>query len=238
MPVDEIEVAGTSISIRCLTSRLFNPSEVMQKIQTEGEQFSIEPENPGYHDCDRSTNAIRGLYSMVVPFEVEHLQEGFVTKTLMKKVESCDFLATEDVLFAWGKLAPQKVLEMSLAGMTGYGVSPIDFEFHQLSQFQDRLSQVKNIALSNPKTNEVRRARLAGKIESYTDYNVIDPRNHGIETVSGLLDSPLGPITVTVGKKGLIRLGVRRGFLLTLDCLQWILKMIRDEKPPERLLVS
>jgi len=236
--VNEIEVAGTSISLRCLTFRLSSIHELFVKLNSEAEQFSVEPENPGFHDCDRNDKMIRGHYSMVVPFEVEHLVEGLITKSLFKTIESCEFFATPEMLFVTGKTAPQKVMELALSGHSGYAVSPIEFEFHQLGQIQDRLAQVKNIALTNPKTNDVRLARLAGKIENYTEFNVIDPRNHGIESVSGLLDSPLGPITVTVSRKGGIRLGVRRGFILTVDCLLWIVAMIRDEKPPERMVIA
>ena len=238
MPVDEIEVAGTSLSLRCLSFRWDDPKDLFARMNTEGEQFSIDPENPGFHDCDMNDRIIRGFFSMVTPFEVEHLVDGFVTKTLFKKIESCEFFATPEMLFVSGKSAPQKILERAYAGLSGYGVAPLEFEFLQLSQFQDRLSLVKSIALTNPKTSDVRRARLAGKIESYTEYNVIDPRNHDIESVSGLIDSPLGPLTITASRKGGIRIGVRRGFILTIECLHWIIAMIREEKPPERLLVS
>jgi hypothetical protein len=238
MPVDEIEVAGTSLSLRCLTFRWDTPKDLFARMNTEGEQFAIDPENPGFHDCDANDRVIRGFFSMVTPFEVEHLVDGFVTKTLFKRVESCEFFATPEMLFVTGKTAPQKILERALAGLSGNGVSPMEFEFLQLSQFQDRLSVVKSIVLTNPKTSDVRRARLAGKIESYTEYNVVDPRNHDIESVAGLLDSPLGPLTITASRKGGVRLGVRRGFILTMDCLHWIISMIREEKPPERLLVS
>lgn len=237
MSIDEIEVLGTSYSMRCLSFKADSTPDLFSRINTEGEQFSIIPENPGFHDCESNGEIIRGFYSIVTPFEVEHLVDGFVTKTLFKKVESCEFFATPGMLFVAGKNAPQKILERVFSSLSGHGVTQLEFEFFQLSQFQDRLSMLKSIVLTNPKNQDVRRARLAGRIESYTEYNVIDPKNHGIESVSGLLDSPLGPLTVTVSRKGVVRLGVRKGFILTIDCMHWIINMIREEKPPERLLV-
>lgn len=180
---------------------------------------------------------VSGWFSLVVPFEVEHLVDGITTKTLLKKIESCEFFVQANSLFVTGKLGPQKILEHILASLAGYGVVALDFEYRHLSQFQDRLSTTKSVALTNPKDREVRRARLMGKMESYREYNVIDPKNHGIESVSGLVDTPLGPMTITVGRKGTIRLNVKRGFILSIDCLNWILALIREEKPPQKVFL-
>ena len=232
MPIDEIEIPGSSLTINCFSFKSDSIPDLFERIKTEGELFSVEPENPGFHDFDCNGKMIRGFFSIVVPFEVEHLIGGISTKTLFKRIESCDFIATENMLFVMGKTDPTKALERVLASLTGYGTAKLDFEFRQMSQFQDRLSQVKNVALTNPKDREIRKARLSGRIEDYTEYNVIDPRNHGIDSVAGLVDSPLGPITIAVNRKGSIRLNVRKGFILTVDCLNWILSLIRDEKYP------
>jgi hypothetical protein len=101
-----------------------------------------------------------------------------------------------------------------------------------MNQLQERMTKLKSIVLTNPKDKEVRRARLAGHIESYIGYNIIDPRNHGIDSVSGIMDTPLGPLTATVGKKGSLRLNVRKGFILTTECLEWIVSLIKEEKAP------
>ena len=231
MPINEIEINGVSISFRLLNFKFDDMTHLMVEIKQAGDQFSIESETQGFHDVEMQTGLIRGYFSMVIPFEVEHIIAGITTKGLFKRVETCEFFITDGLIFVSGKSGPQKVFERVITRLSGYGTSPVEFEFHQLSQFQDRLSQMKSIALTNPKDKEIRRARLAGKIEEYTEYNVIDPRNHGIESVSGLVDSPLGPITVTVFRKGVIRLGVRRGFILAMDCLLWIVALIREEKP-------
>jgi hypothetical protein len=122
---------------------------------------------------------------------------------------------------------------MALSGLTGSEVSLIEFDFHQLSQLQERMAKIKTIVVTNPKEKEIRRARLAGHIESYTDYNIIDPRNHGIDSVSGVVTTPLGSMTVTVGRKGTLRLGVTKGLILNVECLEWLLDLIREEKRPD-----
>lgn len=234
MPVNEIEIPGTSLSLRCLSFKAEAFGELFQKIQEEGDQFSIDPEVAGFHDCDHDDQVVRGFFSIIVPFEVEHLSEGIVTKTLLKRIDTCEFFALENLLFASGKTSAQKILEHTFAGLTGYGVTAMEFEFRHMSQFQERLTTMKSIALTNPKDREIRRVRMAGKMETYTEYNVIDPKNHGIESVSGLIDSPLGPLSVTAGRKGSLRLNVKRGFILTIECLLWLLALVREEKPPQK----
>ncbi|HNW35184.1 MAG TPA: hypothetical protein PKM25_09655, partial [Candidatus Ozemobacteraceae bacterium] len=213
-------------------ARIDNIPEFFKKLSSESDVFTLDPETPGFHDCDANNRLIRGFYSGVVPFEVEHLVEGITTKTLFKRIESTEFLLLDNCMFTMGKSGPTKGLSNVLSATSGYGASLMEFEFRQMSQLQDRLSQTKSIVLTNPKDKEVRRARLAGLIESYTEYNVIDPRNHGIESVAGLVDSPLGPLTITVTKKGGLRLTVSKGFILTIDCLLWLTALIRDEEPP------
>lgn len=232
MPMTEIEIPGTSISFRCLTFKTDSVRNLFRHLSKEGDVFNIETETMGFHDVEADEYLIRGFFSVVVPFEVEHLVEGIVTKTLFKRVETCEFFLMAEALFVTGKTGAQKVLERNITALSGYGVAAMEFEFHHLSQFQDRLGVMKSIALTNPKDKEVRRARLAGRIESYTEYNIIDPRNHGIESVSGLVDTPLGPMTITISRKGVLRLNVKRGFILTIECLLWVVALIREEKPP------
>ena len=232
MPIDEIEVPGSSFSCTSYSFKTDAITPLFKRLVAEEEVFNLTEEKAGFHDLDSNGKVIRGWYSQVVPFEVEHLTDGMVTKTLLKRVESCEFFGLNGVLFATGKLGPQKSMAQTVTALSGFGVTPFEFEFTQMSQFQDRLSMLKAIVLTNPKDREVRRARLAGRIENYSTYNVIDPRNHGIDSVSGLIDGPLGPMTLTVSAKGKLRLNVRKGFLLTIDCLLWVLAMVRDEKPP------
>ena len=77
---------------------------------------------------------------------------------------------------------------------------------------------------------------MAGKIESYEEYNILDPKAHGIEQVSGIIDTPLGPVTLTVSRKGILRLGVKRGFILTMDCLKWLVALVREETMPVKII--
>lgn len=233
MAIDEIEIPGSSISFSCWTLKVEDLRELYKQMRSEEEHFSIDPERPGFHDLEADERLIRGFFSVVVPFEVEHLNEGITTKILLKRIETCEFFALDGILFASGKSSAVKNLSRSMTPLAGYGVTNVELDIRQMSQFYDRLSMVKSIALTNPKDREIRRARLAGRIESYTEYNIVDPRNHGIESVSGLVDSPLGPLTVTVGRKGSLRLNVRKGFVMTIDCMLWLMSLIREEKPPE-----
>jgi hypothetical protein len=229
MPINEIEIAGSSLSLKIWSCKILNSENTFKNIMEHGDKFSIDSELPGFHDCDYSKDIIRGFYSGVVPFEVEHLVDEIPTKTLFKKIETCEFIATTNFIFTMRKTGPAKGMSAGISAATGSYVSPIEFEFDQLHNFQNHFGTLKAIVITNPKDKEVRRVRLTGRIEDYTSYNAIEVRNHGIESVKGVLDTPLGPIGIVVNRKGTIRLAVKKGFIMTVHCLLWILKRIRNE---------
>lgn len=233
MPLNEIEVPGSSVSFKVWKFQADSIPRLHQRILKEGDSFHIDSETPGFHDCEANDHLIRGYYSAVIPFEVDEVVEGITTSTNHERIDSCEFLVAGGYAFFMGKSAPQKPLAQALSTLTGYGVAPLELEFTELAQFHDRLKQVKSVVLTNSKDKEIRRAKLTGQIEDYTEYNVIDPRNHGIDSVAGILETPLGPMTVTVNRKGVLRLAVRKGFILTLDCLLWIMSRIMDVNPIE-----
>ncbi|MBF0407906.1 MAG: hypothetical protein HQM10_11160 [Candidatus Riflebacteria bacterium] len=235
MSLDEIHIQGSSISFSCLVSKTDSVKDIFEAMMAEDQQFSIDPERSGFHDCEADDEIIRGFFSVVIPFEVEHLTDGIMAKSLLKRIETCEFIFLKDMTFATGKSSAQKNLSLVLTGLTNFGVTPIEYEFHNMSLFQDRLSMVKSIVLVNPKTREIRRARLAGRIESYTDYGIVEPKNHEIDSVAGLVDSPLGPLNVNLTRKGTIRLSVKKGFVMTIDCIKWILALAKDEKPLDHI---
>ena len=232
MSIDEIKVPGSSFCFVAYPTKIENMALIFSNSGRTEEVFDLAREKPGFHNLEYHKDAMRGHFSYVTSFEVENLSDGMVVKTLNKRIDSCEFILIPNILFAWGKPGPMKILARSLTNLSGYGITPFEFEFTQMSQFQDRLTMLKAISLTNPKDREIRRARLAGRIEDYASYSVIDRQNHGIDSVSGLIDSPLGPMTVSVRAKGKITLKVRRGFYLNLECLNWIIKLIRDYKVP------
>jgi len=232
MLINEIEIAGSSISLKCWSMKVENVEATFDTIMNKADMFSIDTELPGFHDCDCENSIIRGFYSVIIPFEIEHLVDGITTKTLFKRIESCEFIITGKLIVTFGKAGPMKLLGAALSAVTGEHVDLLEFEFQHLNQLQERMTNIKAIVVTNPKEKEIRRARLAGHMESYTEYNIIDPRNHGIENIAGLIDTPLGPMTITVGKKGSIRLNVKKGLIMTVECLEWILDLIVSETAP------
>lgn len=233
MLINEIEISGSSISLKCWATKFENVAATFEQVMQNGDQFDLESEMPGFHDCDSENSIMRGFYSIVVPFEIEHLIDGITTKTLFKRIESCEFIISEKGMFSFGKQGPMKLLGAALAAITGIHIDLVEFEFDHLNMLQERMTRIKTIVVTNPKEKEIRRARLAGHMESYTEYNIVDPRNHEIESVAGIIDTPLGPLTINVAKKGSIRLTVKKGLVMTLECLDWIMALIMDEKRPE-----
>ena len=191
--ITDIEIPGTSISLKYWDACIDDIPAFFKKLEAEADAFKLSPETPGFHDCETSNGVIRGYYSGIVPFEVEQLVEGITTKTLHKRIESVEFILAEKRLFTWGKGGQAKALSNAISALSGYGVPSMQFETEQMRQLESSLSQVKKIDVTNPKCKEVRRAKLAGLIEHYQSCGVVEPGNHGIESVSGLADSPLGP---------------------------------------------
>lgn len=242
MPLNEIEVPGSSLSIKVwkghnLEDALGGLNSILIKLAAIDCaidcKFDIENETPGFHDCKADEEIFRGYYSGIVPFEVEHLVDGVMKSEIFKRIESCEFILTNDLLLTMGKPGPAKGAAMELSNLTGYAINLVEFEFQELDQLQHKMNQLKAVALSNPKENEVRKIRLSGRMEDYANYNVVDPRNHQIDSVSGLVNSPLGSMTVTLGKKGQLRLNVSKGMIVTVDCLKWILDLVKEQEKPE-----
>lgn len=223
MSINEIEIPGTSLSLKVWTAKADAMPALLKQLGEE--QFNVTADEPGFHDLDGNTEIVRGYYSAVIPFEVEHLAEGITTKSLLKRIESAEFIMLPDLLITWGKPGPEKALTAAISAATGTAVVRKEFDRDQMMHLEDSLQQVKKIDLQNPKDAEIRRAKLAGQIEHYESCGVVSDR-HGIESIAGTADSPLGPLTLTVTRKGAIRFTVKRGFILTVDCIRWALSLL------------
>lgn len=225
--INEIEITGSSITMSvAVNCSDFTGGVLHVLLCARGDKFDLEAEVPGFHDTEDEHGILRGYYSFIELFEVEALIEGITAKKLHKRIRSCEFITDGTRLFAFGHNGAKRLLLAAMSAITGNHFGLHEFEYNEMSQTGDRMEKLKSVVLINPKEMEVRQARLSGHIESYTGYNVIDPRNHGIKSISGMLNTPLGPMNVTVGQKGTIRLGVKRGMLITFDCLVWILDFL------------
>ena len=228
MQINEIEVLGTSAGFKVykISRQHDDMNDTFQQLTKSLDEFVFESELLGLYDCECRNGIVRGHFSLVAPFEVEHLKDGMVTKTLLEKIESCEFFITESNMFISGKPGPGKTLAGQLLGVLNI-CELSEFDFFDLSNIQNKMAKIKAVVVTNPKEKEIRRARLAGHMEDYTEYNILDRSNHGLESVSGELNTPLGPITVTVGRKGSIKLAVKRGMIITTDLLDWIVSNIK-----------
>lgn len=231
MSLDEVLVEKSSFSFQCWYLKIteaMNLSDLCMEMKDEKEHFSIDPEQPGFHDCECNDDLIKGYYSVVVPFEVESLVDGITSKSLHKRIETCEFWLVNGVMFAWGKSSAQKNLSRALTPIVGFGVVKSEFDCNMMQDFQERLNQVRSLDIQNPKEKEITKAKISGRnIEDYSE--IADPRNHMISKVSGLLDTANGPLTVSVSNKGLVRLNVRRGFVMSFDLALWLWSLIRSE---------
>jgi hypothetical protein len=126
---------------------------------------------------------------------------------------------------------------MGISALTGSECGYAHFEFEDLDNIQNRMSKLKSIVVKNPKECEVKTCRLAGGIEEYTTYNVVN-KNHAIGQVSGLIDTPHGSMTLTANQKGSVRLNCSKGQMLNFDLLAWIVNLIYGKVEEKNLFNS
>lgn len=232
MLIDEIEVLGASLSFKCLSLKIDDIETTFNTIMEKGDIFDIEAGTPGFHDCDCDRGVIRGFYSNLASFNVEYFKDGITTKEEFKRIESVEFIISPERIYLFGKPGPAKLIEMALSAATGEHVEKVEFDTHCLNLVQDRLTVMKSIVVENPKDKAIRRARLTGHMEDYESYNIVEPHNHEIASISGIIETPLGAMKLSVDKKGKVTLGVKKGLIINLTNLNWIMDLITSDSGP------
>ena len=232
MLIDEIEVQGASLSFKCLTLKIDDIETTFKTIMEKGDIFDVEAGTPGFHDCDCDRGVIRGFYSNLASFNVEFFKDGITTKEEFKRIESVEFIISPERIYLFGKPGPAKLIEMALSAATGEHIERVEFDNECMTLVQGRLTVMKSIVVENPKDKEIRRARLSGHMEDYESYNIVEPNNYQINSISGLIETPLGAMKLSVDKKGKVTLGVKRGLIINLDNLNWIMDLITSESGP------
>ncbi len=232
MLIDEIEVQGASLSFKCLSLKIEDIEKTFNTIMENGDIFDTEAGTPGFHDCDCDRGVIRGFYSNLASFNVEFYKEGLMTKEEFKRIESVEFLITPERIYLFGKPGPSKLIEMALSAATGEHVEKIEFDTQCMNLVQSRLTVMKSIVVENPKDKEIRRARLSGHMEDYESYNIVEPNNYDINSISGIIETPLGAMKLSVDKKGKVGLGVKKGLIINRDNLNWIMDLITSDAGP------
>lgn len=229
MLINEIEVVGSSFNCSSyVCGGEIKVDQLFEVIMQKADMFSLETELPGFHDCECKSGLIRGFYSFIEPFEVESLERetGITQKELKKRIRTCEFITDGTLLVAFGNNNAKKLLATAIWTASGENVDLHKFEFEEINRAQLRMTTVKSVTVTNPKEKEIRKCRMSGHIEAYTEYNVLDPRNHGLAAVSGWIDTPLGKMVLTVAEKGQIKLGAKKGLILTWELLTWVFDLI------------
>jgi hypothetical protein len=221
--INEIELQSGRISLSC-----FDFTGNAQESVDNGMKFNLEAEEPGFHDCDFSDVAARGYFSFIEPFEVEELIDGMTTQKLHKRIKTAEFVQTGAFLFAWGNGSAIKLLASYISSEYATATK-IEFEFNDLFNLQNRLELCKSVTVKNPKENKIKTVKLTGTLDMYSEHDVIEPRNHVIKSVSGIMNTPaIGKITVAATDKGVIRIGTKKGCILPVDVVVWLIKLMSE----------
>jgi len=229
VPVQEIEVPGSSISMKVfgIPDHPATPVRILATTMVgDDRSFAPATERPGFHDLDHDNAVLRGHFSQVVPFEVEHLVDGVTTKSLYKRIESCEWVLLNNHLVAWGNSGPVKELASAMSRVLGIDIRPVEWTTEQLQDLQGRMTQVRAVALTQGKDKPIRKARLAGVLEEDDYLGIVEPGNHGIDSVTGIIETPAGPATLAVARKGGVRWRVRKGTVLSVVDIQWLVDLM------------
>ena len=222
--INEIELESGRISLSC-----FDFTGNAKESIDNGIKFSMEDENPnGFHDCDFAENSVRGYFSFVEPYEVENIVDGMTTMEAKSRIRTAEFAQTGDFLFAWGNGSAIKLLTSYISSEFATATK-IEFEFNDLFNLQNRLELCKSVTVKNPKESKVKTVKLTGTLDMYSDHDVIERGNHELKSVSGIMNTPsLGKINVAVKDKGVIRIGTKKGCILPVDVVVWLIKLMNE----------
>ena len=221
--INEIELESGRISLQC-----FDFTGSAKESIDNGPKFSIDNQEPGYHDCDFSDVAARGYFSFIEPYEAENLVDGMTTMEAKSRIRTAEFVQTGDFLFAWGNSSAIKLLASYISSEYSTATK-IEFEFNDLFNLQNRLELCKSVTVKNPKESKVKTVKLTGTLDCYSEHDVIEPRNHTIKAVSGIMNTPaIGKINVTANDKGVIRIGTKKGCILPVDVVVWLIKLMNE----------
>lgn len=222
--INEIELESGRISLQC-----FDFTGNAKESIDNGLKFNMEDEIPcGFHDCDFAENSVRGYFSLVEPYEVENIVDGMTTMEAKSRIRTAEFVQTGDFMFAWGNSSAIKLLASYISSEYSTATK-IEFEFNDLFNLQNRLELCKGVTVKNPKENKVKTVKLTGALDMYSEHDVIERGNHELKSVSGIMNTPaLGKITVAVNDKGVIRIGTKKGCILPVDVVVWLIKLMNE----------
>jgi hypothetical protein len=222
--ISEIGLESGRITLQC-----FDFTGNAKESIDNGLKFNMEDKLPcGFHDVDFSDNAARGYFSFVESYETENIVDGMTVMEAKNRIRTAEFVQSGDFLFAWGNSSAIKLLTSYISSEYATATK-IEFEFNDLFNLQNRLELCKSVTVKNPKENKVKTVRLTGTLDTYSEHDVIERGNHEIKSVSGIMNTPaLGKITVAATDKGVIRIGTKKGCILPVDVVVWLIKLMNE----------
>lgn len=191
------------------------------------EKFNLEAETPGFSDYEFSDEITRGYFSFVEPYETENIVDGLTVSEAKKRIKTAEFAISNGFLFAWGASSAVKLLG-SFINNDFATANRISFEFDDLHNLQSRFELCKSVKVKNPKEMPVKTVSMAGKLDTYSEYNCLDARNHELKSVSGVLNMPIGKMKVTANDKGVIKIAGKGEMILPANALVWLIRLIHN----------
>jgi len=220
--LNEIELPSDRISVTAFDFE-GNAKEAIDN----AEKFNLETFDAGFHDYDSNDEITRGYFSFVEPYETENIVDGLTVSEAKKRIKTAEFAINSGFMFVWGASSAVKLLG-SFINNDFATANRISFEFEDLHNLQSRFELCKSVKVKNPKENPVKIVSMAGKLDTYSEYNCLDARNHELKAVSGVLNMPIGKMKVTANDKGVIKIAGKGEMILPVDALVWLIRLIHN----------
>jgi hypothetical protein len=238
--INEIEVPKKSVTVHVFRGRPDLPAAILESILSESDNSFRAPsgDNPGQAGFIQpvvDSGFLRSCFSFVEPYEVSDFKDGVVSKHLGHRIKSCELLIDfeGDRLFAWGD---PPAITGAIRHLASHQCifQRLDLQVEDMMRIEQRMYLVKSIGIQNPKTCAVRRVKLSGKIENYIEYkDTVNLGSHTITSVQGIVETDNLQYQLAVTPKGIFKIGLRPGFILTTETIHKMEELAYPGADPE-----
>ena len=214
MSVEFYSPKGSIAFVICRFGHEGQPEKIISRIKESVHNFELKAENNGFHDLIADEGGLRGYYSKIEPFTVEHLDRNYETnKENFKRISSCEFFVDKDLTYIIGKGSILKDLILSF-NCIGFGMEKTHFDTYQLLEVAKSYVKLTSVSVRNGKKEPIKTVKMTGSVEDFEHSDTVG-QELDIESISGTLETSFGRSKLTVAKAGGIALKLDnfRGFI-------------------------
>ncbi|PKK88772.1 MAG: hypothetical protein CVV64_17380 [Candidatus Wallbacteria bacterium HGW-Wallbacteria-1] len=184
----ELDVKGTSLTFQFYHARDNSIVSFAKDAEKEENRLFVPDEQSGFEEVivDDDGEACFATYGAIIPFDVERIdKEGKIVNETYFRVDRCGIMIFRDAVLMSGRPAAQREAAEALSTMLMKEVTPIKFDQAVMSRFETNFILIKSIQLDEIPHAEVKKVRLAGKIEDVYAFSGLNVSMAKIKSISG-----------------------------------------------------